>query len=123
MSYLILIVDDDESMRTLRRSYLERLGYGVVEACDVDEGVEAAVRERPRLILMNFLMHKMDGLRATRLIHQQPGLERTPVIMSSACDKKEMRDVALAAGCVEYIEEPSPMRELVEKIEAHILIG
>ncbi|MCU1267429.1 MAG: response regulator receiver [Acidobacteria bacterium] len=115
----ILIVDDDETMREIFRDYLRRLGYTVVEAENGCAGVEAAVRERPRLILMNYLMPEMDGLTATEIIRQQPSLKKIPIIMSSACMEEEMKEVALSAGCVEYIEQPASPRELQDKIEAY----
>ncbi len=121
--YLILIIDDEPSMRDFKRFYLEHMGYRVVEAMDGAEGVEAAIRERPRLILMNYLMPVMNGLTATKLIRRRRSLRHIPIIMNSACAKEEMRDKALLAGCVDYLEEPCFCDELLEKIAAYILIG
>jgi CheY-like chemotaxis protein len=121
--YLILIVDDDESMRMLKREILERLGFRVVEAENGRDGVEIAIREQPRLILMNYLMPVMDGLKATEEIRRQPGLEKVPILMNSSCSKEEMRDAALLAGCNDYLEEPYRPRKLVEKVQSYVLIG
>jgi CheY-like chemotaxis protein len=121
--YLILIIDDDESMRMLKRSFLERMGYRVVEAKGGQAGVKAAIRERPRLILMNYLMPEMDGLTATKMIRRRRSLRHIPILMNSACEKKQMRDKALLAGCDDYLEEPCFPDELLEKVAAYILIG
>jgi CheY-like chemotaxis protein len=120
---LILIVDDEEDMRRLKGEYLQRLGYRIVEAENGCAGIEMALSERPRLILMNYMMPQMDGLTATEIIRQQPELKDTPIIMNSACDEEEMRPAALLAGCVDYLVEPSSPRELLRRIEANILIG
>ena len=121
--YLILVVDDDDTMRMLKRDFLERRGFKVVEAGNGRDGVEAAIRERPRLILMNYLMPIMDGLEATKAIRRQPELEEVPILMNSSCSKEEMQDAALRAGCDDYLEEPMFVRELIEKVQAYVLIG
>jgi two-component system, cell cycle response regulator DivK len=116
-SCLILIVDDAEEMRLLRREYLQREGYRVIEAEDGQKGLEAAIRERPQLILMNNLMPVMNGLEATRQIRRQRGLKKVPIIMNSACSKESTREVAIEAGCNDYVEEPCFFDELIEKVE------
>jgi CheY-like chemotaxis protein len=120
--YLILIVDDLAETREIRKYILERDGFRVVEAEDGQKGVEAAIRERPRLILMNYLMPVMNGLVATALVRRQPALERVPILMNSACEKERMRDRALQAGCNDYLEEPC-FDELFEKVWAYVLVG
>lgn len=114
---LILIVDDAEEMRLLRREYLQREGYRVIEAEDGQKGLEAAIRERPQLILMNNLMPVMNGLEATRQIRRQRGLKKVPIIMNSACSAESTRELAIEAGCNDYVEEPCFVDELMDKVE------
>jgi CheY-like chemotaxis protein len=114
---LILIVDDAEEMRLLRREYLEREGYRVSEAEDGQKGLEAAIRKRPQLILMNNLMPVMNGLEATRQIRRQRGLKKVPIIMNSGCSKESTRELAIEAGCNDYLEEPCFVGEFMEKVE------
>lgn len=121
--YLILIVEDLEDARLLRRHYLEMLGYRVVEAEDGEDGIKAALKYSPRLILMNYLMPRMNGLEAVKRMRKIPKLKHVPILMNSACDSKQMREPALAAGCADYLEEPHSFRGLAEKISAHILVG
>lgn len=120
---VILIVDDDDDLRMLRRESLEREGFKVVEAVNGREGVEAAISERPRLILMNCAMPVMDGLQATEEIRRQRGLEKVPILMISLYEKKEMLEKALAAGCNDYLEEPCFPREMMKNVMANILVG
>lgn len=121
--YLVLIVDDLPDTRVLKRFALEGEGFRVVEADNGREGVEAAIRDRPRLVLMNYLMPEMDGLEATRRIRREPGFERLPILMNSACTEESMRDMALLAGCIDYLREPCCLDELMQKVRAHILVG
>jgi CheY-like chemotaxis protein len=120
---LILIVDDEEAMRQIKGDYLGRMGYKIIEAEDGCAGVEAAARERPQLILMNYLMPKMDGLTAIEIIRQQRALRQIPIVMNSACSKDEMRPAALSAGCVDYVEEPGSSFDFLENIEDYLPIG
>jgi len=121
--YVILIVDDLPETRYFKKWWLEEDGYRIVEAENGREGVEAAMRERPRLILMNYLMPEMNGLQATEIIRRTPGLEDTPIIMNSACEEETMRPKAIAAGCNDYVCEPCDMDELLEKVNLHIRLG
>ncbi|MEA2206821.1 MAG: hypothetical protein QOE77_3597 [Blastocatellia bacterium] len=117
---LILIVDDEPSARHFKRVLLEEDGYQIIEAGDGRVGVEIAIRERPRLIIMNYLMPQMNGLEATAIIRSQPGLGQTPIIMNSACLTDDMRPKALAAGCNDYLEEPCELEELIDKVNAYM---
>jgi CheY-like chemotaxis protein len=121
--YLILIVDDEQSMRASMREYLQRIGFRVIEAADGEAGIAAAIQHRPQLILMNYMMPRLDGLRATRRIRQIADLKRVPIILNSACSEEEMRAPALAAGCNDFFELPNSLRALEQKILANILVG
>lgn len=121
--YLILLVDDEACMRVLLREFLERTGLRVVEAENGREAIETAIRERPRLILMNYLMPVMDGLTASRIIREDPQLNGIPIILNSACDEDETREGALQAGCVDFIHMPCAPNEILNKVMSHILVG
>jgi CheY-like chemotaxis protein len=121
--YLILLVDDEPCTRDMRKWLLQEEGYRVIEAENGRLGVEAAIRERPQLIFMNYLMPEMNGLQAIAELRRTPGLEQTPIIMNSACSVEKMRAVAIAAGCVDYVEEPVDFDELIEKVSLHLRTG
>jgi two-component system alkaline phosphatase synthesis response regulator PhoP len=122
-SALILIVDDEADARHFKRFMLEEDGYNIIEAGDGRLGVEIAIRERPQLIIMNYLMPEMNGLEAAAIIRRQPGLEQTPIIMNSACLTGEMHPKALTAGCNDYLEEPCDSVELIDKVNAYLRPG
>jgi len=71
-------------MCKIKRVLLESAGYRVIEAENVRNAVEVAIRERPRLILMNYLMPEMDGLTATAIIRQHREVRHMSTIMNSA---------------------------------------
>ncbi|HEY0005468.1 MAG TPA: response regulator [Pyrinomonadaceae bacterium] len=121
--YLILVVDDEVNMREVKKELLKRAGYRVIEASNGQEGLDLARSERPRLIIMNYLMGVMDGARASRIIKADPELKHIPIIMNSACDENKTREVALGAGCDDYIVEPTSTDVLLKKVRALVLIG
>ena len=65
----------------------------------------------------------MDGLEASRIIHEDPELSRIPIILNSACDEDEMRKEALQAGCTDFIHVPCAPKEILIKVMSHILVG
>jgi two-component system, cell cycle response regulator DivK len=118
--YLILIVDDEYTIRDLFKQLFEREGYRVIEADNGRDGVEAAMRERPHLILMNYLMPVMDGLKATAEIRRQPGLEKVPILLNSICSREEMWEPAQLVGCKDFIEMPCDHLSLIDKVGAYL---
>jgi two-component system cell cycle response regulator DivK len=116
---LMLIVDDNDELRILFKQLFEMEGYTVIEAVNGRDGVDAAIRERPQLILMNYLMPVMDGLKATVEIRRQPGLEKVPILLNSICSTEEMWEPAQRAGCDDFFEMPISPRKLIEKVRAY----
>ena len=113
----VLIVDDYESLRTLLKNMLTTLGYRVVEASDGAEAVEAARRERPRLILMDLVMPSLDGFEAIQRIRRQAGLQGVPIVAMSGHTSPGVRADALDAGCEDFLNKPVAYEHLKEVLE------
>src|SRR4029078_6726081 len=99
----ILVVDDFDDTRLLLRTWLERRGFRVIEAENGIEAVDTAIRESPDLIIMDMEMPQLDGLSATRRIRQQEKMSGVPIVAVSAYGADQFRELALAAGCDEYV--------------------
>ena len=113
MSKRILIVEDQEDLRTILRDFLRASGYETVEAVDGGEGVAQAQSVRPDLILMDIQLPVFDGYEATRQIKADPGLKTTPVIAVSSFAMKGDEEKARASGCDGYVTKPySPVKLL-----------
>ena len=102
----VLVVDDFDDTRLLLRTWLERRGFRVVEAENGIEAVDTATRESPDLIIMDMEMPQLDGLSATRRIRNLKALHSVPIVAVSAYGADQFRELALAAGCDEYISTP-----------------
>lgn len=81
----IVVIDDQEFVRTIVKKMLQQLGTGQVsEATDGNSGLEVTVRERPDLVICDIQMRPMDGFGFVKMLRATPGVAATPVIMLTA---------------------------------------
>lgn len=116
VSKRVLVIEDQEDNRTILRDLLGTVGYEVVEAVDGVEGVAAAARERPDLVLMDIQMPSMDGYEATRRIKADPATSAIPVIAVTSYALSGDEAKAKAAGCDDYVTKPYSPRALLAKV-------
>ena len=102
----ILVVDDFDDTRLLLRTWLERRGFRVVEAENGIQAINQAETESPDLIIMDMQMPQLDGLSATRRIRELKSMTSVPIVAVSAYGADQFRELALAAGCNEYVSTP-----------------
>jgi two-component system, cell cycle response regulator DivK len=114
----ILIVEDNEMNRDMLSRRLARRGYQIVMAVDGEEGIAAARREDPDLILMDMSLPVIDGWEATRRLKADADMRSIPVIGLTAHAMASDRDKAIAAGCDDYDTKPVELPRLLQKIEA-----
>ena len=86
---VVLIADDDVTMRLLIRETLEQAGFTVEEAEDGAQALATFVRVRPDIVLLNVLMPKMDGFTTCATLRTLPGGAHTPVLMVTGLDDVE----------------------------------
>src|SRR5918993_2501247 len=98
----ILLIDDNAENRDSLSRRLERRGFEVLLAVDGRAGVDAALAEKPDLVLMDMNMPKVDGWEATRQIKAAPESASMPVIGLTAHALEGDRDRAIEAGCADY---------------------
>jgi len=118
VSTRVLVVEDHEDNRRILRDLLGSVGYEVVEATTGEDGVRAAVGQRPDVILMDVQLPGIDGYEATRRIKADPALRAVPLIMvtSYALSGDDVR--ARQAGADDYVSKPYSPRALLAKIRA-----
>lgn len=102
----VLIVEDNVDNFELVRFLLERAGYQVLSAANGLEGLDAAKRERPDLILMDLSMPEMDGWNATSHLKADEETRDIPVLALTAHTLPGDRKRAIDAGCDGYISKP-----------------
>ena len=113
----VLLVEDNEDNLVVYRTILEHVGYNVIEARDGEEGVEAAKRELPDLILMDISIPKMDGWEATQRLKADAETRDIPIVALTAHALEEDRQKAVQAGCDGYLAKPVEPRRVVQEVE------
>ena len=114
----ILYVEDNEDNVYMLVRRLRRHGFEVIVAGDGAQGVEAARRERPDLVLMDLGLPVLDGWEATRRLKRAVETRAIPVIALSAHAMAGERERALQAGCDDYDTKPVDLERLLTKIRA-----
>jgi CheY-like chemotaxis protein len=112
----ILVVEDNMDTYELVRFILEKNGYDTFLAMNGRDGVNAATKQLPDLIIMDVAMPEMDGWTATRLIKSDTRTESIPLIALTAHALPGDRQRAMDSGCDEYITKPMDLLELVESV-------
>jgi CheY-like chemotaxis protein len=115
----VLVVDDFDDTRLLLRTWFERRGFRVIEAENGVQAINRAETEAPDLIIMDVQMPQLDGLAATRQIRNVKQLGSVPIVAVSAYGADQFRELALAAGCDEYVStpfEPSTLEGIVRAL-------
>ncbi len=112
-SLRILVAEDNEVNQHFARAILEKAGHQVEVAANGREAVDAAVRARPEVILMDCQMPEMDGYEATRRIRKS-GLGAVRIFALTANAEPEDRDLCLASGMDDYLSKPYSRQQLTD---------
>jgi len=114
----VMIVDDHAVVREGLRNYLGALeGFVIVgEASNGVEALEVAKKAMPQVILMDLVMPVMDGIEATRRLHES--MPDIKVIVLTSFANNDMLLPALNAGAVAYLLKDAGLKELAETIRA-----
>ena len=116
MTQRILVIEDTEDNRQIIRDLMTSAGYELIEAVDGIEGVAAAEREKPDLILMDIQLPGIDGYEATRRIRGIPALAKVPIIAVTSYALSGDEAKTRAAGCDGYVAKPFSPRQLLAKV-------
>jgi two-component system cell cycle response regulator DivK len=120
MNKRILVIEDQEDNRQIVRDLVTASGYELIEATTGEEGIEAAARERPDLILMDIQLPGIDGYEVTRRIKANPQLQKIPIIAVTSYALSGDDKKAFAAGCDSYVTKPYSPRLLLAKIKEYL---
>jgi DNA-binding response OmpR family regulator len=111
----VLLIDDDEDVRTMVRRLYERNDAEVIEAATGTEGLKALYGSQPDLVLLDIGMPELDGWRVLDRIRE---LTDVPVLMLTASDRELEKVRALRAGADDYLTKPFGLQELLARSEA-----
>lgn len=99
----ILLVEDDAFLASVYATKFELEGFSVILAEDGEQGLKAAERQLPNLILLDILMPKMDGFEMLHRLRLDPKLMHIPVVMLTNLGQKEDVERAFQEGATDYL--------------------
>ena len=111
----VLLIEDEESIATVVRAYLERDGYKVVWARSGTDGLAELSRHAVRLVVLDIGLPDIDGFEVCRQIRSRSSV---PILMLTARDDEIDRVAGLEVGADDYVGKPFSPRELVARIKA-----
>src|ERR1041385_6359788 len=111
----ILIIDDDQKLNDLLKSYLAKFDMSVTAASRPEEGLSFLKRLKPQLVILDVMLPGKDGFEDCKEIRKT---SLTPIIMLTARGDVTDRVVGLEIGADDYLANPFEPRELVARIQS-----
>ena len=115
---LILVVEDEASIREMLKFALQRAEFGVVEAGDVQAARLKMAESHPDLVLLDWMLPGVSGLEFARELKGSATTRDVPIIMVTARAEEEDRVRGLNLGCDDYVSKPFSFPELIARINA-----
>ncbi len=118
-SHKILVIDDSRVIRNMVKDMLPAENFEVIEAKDGVQGVEMAQKEKPWMIMLDFLLPRMSGFEVYEHLQQNPELNRIPIILMSGRKEEVTSKIPepFEDNYLVFIEKPFEQRELLVAIK------
>lgn len=113
----ILVCDDDKEIVEAIEIYLRQEGYHIYKAYDGEQAIAMLQKEDIHLLIMDIMMPRLDGIRATLKIREYSGI---PIIMLSAKSEDTDKILGLNIGADDYITKPFNPLELVARVKSNL---
>lgn len=115
MKNTILVVDDEAEIRNLLEIYLSNEGYEVIKASNGEEAIEIVNSKDIKLIVLDVMMPKMDGIETCKRIREKMNI---PILMLSAKSEDMDKIQGIMTGADDYITKPFNPLELTVRVKA-----
>lgn len=112
----ILIIEDSPTDTRVFTTLLEKNGHQVIAAGSAEDGIAAARKDKPDLVLMDVILPGMNGFQATRALTRDPETAGIPIIIVSTKGMETDRVWGLRQGARDYIVKPPNERDLIDRI-------
>ena len=113
----ILVVDDDREIVEVIRIFLSQEGYDVLCAYDGVQALQIATEQDVRLIIMDIMMPRMDGIAATLRLREEKNI---PIILLSAKSEEADKILGLNVGADDYMTKPFSPLELIARVRSNL---
>ena len=112
----ILVIDDEEHILELLKFNLELSGFDVCVSTEANQTIELIGREKPDLLLLDWMLPKISGIDILKKIRQDEDIYDLPVIMLTAKNMENDKIQGLNVGADDYITKPFSIKELMARI-------
>lgn len=119
----ILVVDDNPALCKAIARKLQSVGHEVLTAHDGEAGLEAARREQPDLVVLDWMMPRKAGVQVCAELRADEHLSNVPVMMVTARCSETDTTTGICSGADDYIVKPFNPSELARRIESLLAIG
>ena len=116
MAHKVLLVDDEPVIRQLLTDFLTGEGYEVIVASNGSKVVELAIRENPRVIILDVNMPNVDGIETCRRIREEEKIRLIPIIMMTGRDSH--KTAADEAKADDFVHKPFDLAELLLRVKS-----
>jgi DNA-binding response OmpR family regulator len=123
MAKKILVIEDDESTTNLLELWLKNMGHEVVCSSDGYDGLKAAQRETPDLIILDVGLPKMNGFKVCRLLKYDNKYKHIPIIMLTAQELEDSKRLGQNTGADEYVFKSQCKNALPALIKKYLDAG
>lgn len=119
----VLVVDDEPEVLAVLRRLMQRKGFTAQVAGDAEAAAETLSRVRPRVILLDLMMPKIDGAAFLRELRKTYSPGSLPVIVVTASNQREDMLRCLDAGANDFVNKPVDMQALLARVELQLAIS
>lgn len=120
MNPTVLLVDDTKTVLMFEKMLLAGTGFNIDMAQSGMQALEKLDERKPDIILLDIMMPGMNGIEFCRRVRESERFSDIPIIIVTTKGEDEIRQLAFAAGCNDFITKPLTKTELLEKINEHL---
>ena len=119
-AFPILVIDDDDAVRSLFAITLRKAGFEVIEAAGGVAALEIIEAETVGVVVCDIRMPRMSGIDVTRALRQRPETATLPIVLVTGSGDRHSVVAGLEAGADDFLYKPVDLEELVARVRAHL---
>lgn len=114
----IIVVDDDENIRSLVKDVLENDNFKVIACKDTDEGYKRILKSMPDLVILDVKMPQVGGIELCRLLRATKETKNIPIIILTVESTETDKVIGFGVGADDYITKPFSNKELIARVKS-----
>ncbi|MDR1941753.1 MAG: response regulator transcription factor [Endomicrobium sp.] len=114
----IVIVDDEENIRSLVKDLLEANNFKAIACQDTEEGYKRILKSQPELAILDVKMPQIGGIELCRLLRETPETKNLPIILLTVESTETDKVIGFGVGADDYITKPFSNKELIARVRS-----